>query len=65
MVLSLVYLRLSTQDQNQLMENDFVSSTLGNYRFSLVALTCQLKLEAFVAPVSSSVNNNIGQSSTP
>jgi hypothetical protein len=62
LALTFVYLRLSTLDQNQLRSTDYVSSTLGNYRFSLVPQTCQLKLEAFVAS-SAQTQTNITQNS--
>ncbi len=41
---TLIYSKISTIGQNSLNPNDYVSSTLGTFRFTLIADACQLRI---------------------
>jgi hypothetical protein len=42
-----IFSKISTSGKDRMFSTDYVTSTLGNYRFTLIEKTCQLRIETF------------------
>ena len=47
---SAVYHKLTSLDPFSIVSGDYITSTLGRFRLTLKAPTCQLQIEAFTTP---------------